>query len=220
MPGLKPEFESRSIVLVGAFNPAIYQPAWLGRMGLLREEEVENAKVEIIHRDITSITIGTRGIQVQPRRFLANTRNSAEYEILRDLVVAIFKILPHTPAHQLGINSEAHFKLNSEAEWHAVGHCLAPKELWKKFFVKPGLRSLIMENPKEDGKFGYTRVKVEPSTRVKFGVFISINDHYEIQDYKPEDGCEAIIDILISSWSNSLKQTQVAYEVLLEAAHV
>jgi hypothetical protein len=216
MASLKREFESLSIVLIGSFNPAIYQPAWLGHMGLLRDEEVKNAKVEVVHPEISSITIGTIKIQVQSQRFLGITENPGESEVLRDLVVGIFKILPHTPAYQLGLNSDTHFNLDSEKNWHGLGHRLAPKEPWKGVFTNPpGMRSLTMEGRRDDGRSGYVRIKIEPSLKIKHGVLININDHYEIPEYKPENGCEAIIDILTSSWNDSLKRSQLTSAVLL-----
>ena len=37
------ELEGASVVLIGAFNPGIFQPAWLGANKLIRPEEVEAA---------------------------------------------------------------------------------------------------------------------------------------------------------------------------------
>jgi hypothetical protein len=41
-----------SIVLVGNFNPAIFQPAWLAAKGLIRESEASAAVVEVIHPEL------------------------------------------------------------------------------------------------------------------------------------------------------------------------
>jgi hypothetical protein len=72
-----------------------------------------------------------------------------------------------------------------------------------------------MEGRRDDGRSGYVRIKIEPSIKIKHGVLININDHYEIPEYKPENGCEAIIDILTSSWNDSLKRSQLTSAVLL-----
>ncbi len=46
-----------SIVFVGDFNPAIIQPYWLANKKLIREQEAENAKVGILHNEITKFNI-------------------------------------------------------------------------------------------------------------------------------------------------------------------
>jgi hypothetical protein len=196
-------------VLIGAFNPTIYQPAWFAKNGLIREEESNNAKVQVVHPEITTITIGSITIQIQTERVIASTMNAAEFEVLRDLIVGTFKTLPHTPINMLGINYDSHFKLSSEDAWHALGHRLAPKEPWANILDKPGMRSLTMESPRPNDMKGFIRVKVEPSTRLKFAAYININDHYQIHDHKPENGCEAIIEILSSSWNDSLTRSQL-----------
>ncbi len=43
-----PEISGASIVMVGSFNPAIFQPRWLGSQGIIRPEEAENAKISLI----------------------------------------------------------------------------------------------------------------------------------------------------------------------------
>src|SRR5438067_10758454 len=40
-----PETENASIVMVGSFNPAIFQPLWLGTQDLIRRKEAEDAKI-------------------------------------------------------------------------------------------------------------------------------------------------------------------------------
>ena len=48
----KPEIEGVGIVLVGSFNPRIFQPAWFATENLIREEEEQAAKIELIHRQV------------------------------------------------------------------------------------------------------------------------------------------------------------------------
>ena len=41
-----------SIVLIGNFNPKIFQPAWFGSEGLIQKKEAEQSTIEIIHPDV------------------------------------------------------------------------------------------------------------------------------------------------------------------------
>ena len=49
---------SASIVLVGAFNPAIFQPSWLELHRLIRDTEAEAAKISIITAEVAVFSIG------------------------------------------------------------------------------------------------------------------------------------------------------------------
>jgi hypothetical protein len=215
MDGLKTDAEGISLVLVGSFNPAIYHPEWFGRRGLIRDEEVKSATLEVVHNEITSQVIGSIKIQVRSDRFMASTANAGDYEVLRDLVEGTFKILPDTPIRMMGINFDAHYRMPSIEAWHALGHRLAPKELWTPILEKPGTVSLTIEGDR-DAKKGYLRVKVESSARIKngVGVYINVNDHYEIVEHKPEDGCAEIMEKLTANWAPSLKRSRSITEAI------
>ena len=46
MASWKSELDDAAVVLLGKFNPAIFQPAWLGATNLVRKEEADGAKIE------------------------------------------------------------------------------------------------------------------------------------------------------------------------------
>ena len=46
---MKPELYRISIVLLGNFNPKIFQSAWFASQNLIRKIEANEAKIEIIH---------------------------------------------------------------------------------------------------------------------------------------------------------------------------
>lgn len=212
---LKPEIEGISIVLVGAFSPSIFQPAWFALHDLIRSEEAEAAHVEVIHPEVVSVSIAAAKLQVTHDRYIASTINPSAYEFVRDLTLGAFRMLPHTPIRLMGLNWDLHFRMASEERWHEVGHRLAPKEMWTGILEKPGMRSLTMEGVRPDSHQGYIRARVEPSTQVHPGVYININDHYVVEDHKPEQGCESIMNILLSNWKAFLGRSQKAPSVIL-----
>src|SRR5688572_17309961 len=97
MDGMKPEVEAMSIVLVGAFQPSLFTPAWFAHTGLIREEAAKDANIEVIHPEVASETIGSIKIRVRTEQFIASTLNAGDYELMRDLVVGTFKLFPHAP---------------------------------------------------------------------------------------------------------------------------
>jgi hypothetical protein len=211
-----PEIQGISVVWLGDFNPKIFQPAWFAAEGLVRKQEAEEAKIEIIHPEVVTFTLEWLILQVTRERFFVSTSQEPYYEVVRDLVLGTFSLLRHTPVHKMGINRDMHFRMDSEEAWHAFGHRLAPKDLWKDILGEnPGMRSLTMEGRRQDGCKGYTRVKVEPSEKVHPGVYVNVNDHYEVADPKSVIGSDEIRTLFERSWSESLRRSaHIAYALL------
>lgn len=216
MEKLHPAIQEHSIVLVGNFNPTIFQPAWFAAEGLIRKQEAEEANLTIGHPDVMIFSLDWLRIEVTRGRFIVATAMEPYDEIIRDLVLGTFKLLSHTPIRMMGINRQMHFEMSSEEQWHAVGHKLAPKEIWDGILEKPGTRSLTMEeSQRSDGLYGYIRVTVEPSTKIHPGIFIKINDHFEVGDTKAI-GNKEIVSILEKNWSKSYTKSASIIFTLLE----
>jgi hypothetical protein len=88
---------------------------------------------------------------------------------------------------------------------------LAPKEVWAKIMAKPGLVSLIMQEPRETPE-GFLRVKVEPSGRIDPGIFIEMNNHYTLDKKSVAD----MLKILTNSWKDILKNAEDIADYLLK----
>jgi hypothetical protein len=88
--------------------------------------------------------------------------------------------------------------------------------MWCGVLEKPGLKSLSMEGHRPDEFIGRITVKVEPSQRTEYGVYVNINDHYEIKDKETSMGCEELIDILESSWDKSIARSEKIAKRVLE----
>jgi hypothetical protein len=61
MPVIKSEIDGHTIVFVGSFNPQIFQPAWFASRNLLKKEEADGAKIEIINRQLVIFSSGWSG---------------------------------------------------------------------------------------------------------------------------------------------------------------
>ncbi len=211
------QHKEASIVLLGTFNPKIFQPAWLAAQGLIRQEEADATDVSILHRDVAVFKLDWAAIQVVRERFSIRSAKEGYDEEIRDLVLGVFRLLVHTPLHALGINKMAHLPVESEEAWHALGDRMAPKEVWCDFLESPGMRSLTMQGKRLDDPKGVTNVKVEPSTAVQPGIFVDVNDHYEVEDSKSVLGAEAITGILDRMWATSYARSEQILAKLREA---
>lgn len=202
MPDARPELAGTALVLLGSFNPSIFQPAWFVRQNLLTAEEAEGpaAKVKVIHPQVSQFETESYAVQVTAERFAAISKPNTPGVLLRDLVLGTFYVLEHTPVRALGINRLMHFRMPSEAAWHQLGDRLAPKDAWREILGnevqsgRPGMLTLEIVATRHDAPEIPMRVKVQPSGKVKpYGVYFETNEHYAAPD---ADGLRALLETL------------------------
>jgi hypothetical protein len=216
----KPELEGFVLVALGSFNPAIFQPFWFSRNNLIREEEAQDAKVEIVHKQATVFGTEWFSLQVMPERFSLDTSDPTKSLPLRDLAVGTFKILEHTPVEAFGFNSYKHFRMPSMDEWHAFGHHYAPKESWTGILTDPGMKSLTILGKREN-RTEPVQVTIEPSVKVHPGVFFQVNQHFAFKEKKDavEDHMQVFLKELQNSWPDFLSYSDRVSQHLLNHLH-
>lgn len=202
-----------SVVIIGQFNPAIVQPLWLAAEGLITKAEAEGAKVEVIHPELAEfrLPLSEQGailrVQMLRERLHISTEDARLYESTRDLTISILTLLRHTPVSKLGINFDCHVAMPSDEARNALGQRLAPPGPWNGIVDQAALLSLSMKCARTDGHEGHVVVKVEPSSRVPFGVLVGVNDHFDIS---PSDslGTEKLVEVLKAGWDGSIKRSR------------
>jgi hypothetical protein len=207
-----------SIVFVGKFNPVIFQPLWFSSENLIRKSEGEEAKVELIHPDVTIFNLDWIRLEVLRDKIIFRSLQDEHEEEIADLIVSTFKLLRHTPIDKMGINKEVIFSAENEQAWHKIGDTLAPKEIWEPIVNKPGMNSVTIESLRGASTFkGYIRTKIEPYQNLKYGVSISVNDHYEIEvNERTITNSDDIINIFEKEWKKSLENSSKIIEYLME----
>jgi hypothetical protein len=198
-----------AVVVRGDFTPTIFHPAWFASHKLIREAESDAAKVEVVHPSASVFTAEWLQLSVVPDRFHVATTQESFSEPLRDLAIGVLKILNEIPLIAIGLNRNFHYRLESEEAWHNIGNQLAPKKTWESLLDKAGMRSLTMEGARSDGHEGYIQVKVEPSTRIKYGVNVDLNDHYQLKsdDATLPPATQRAADILNERWTKSMERS-------------
>jgi len=197
-----------NIVLRGQFNPAMFHPAWFAAQNLIRQQEAEAAEIKIIHPDAAIFDVEWLQIRVTRDRFQAASVQEAYYETLRDVVIGALTVLNQTPLRVMGINRNFHYGLESEKAWHVIGDRLAPKQDWDEILNSPGMKGLSMQGLRPDDYTGYILVNVGPSDQADFGVYVEVNDHYELTS-GPEIPADTsnIVAILSENWQESMKRS-------------
>jgi hypothetical protein len=217
---IEPEIEGVSIVLLGSFNPKIFQPYWMAKHGLISDSEAEIADVAVIHPEIAAFMIEDLfTLQVHPTRFFIE-RNVAPLVLICDLVGRLFgDLLPHVPIHQMGINRTAHFNVGQEQR-ERIGLMLAPREPWGDWGKEVssgegpkhgGLQSLtLIQRNVSDRPRGWIQTKIEPSLRISHGqtgIYMEVNDHYELTDSSQTSTPEAMMELLVKVFDNSIRRS-------------
>lgn len=207
-----PQLDVRTIVLVGNFSPKMFHPLWFEARKLIGKQEAEDAKVGVVHEEITKFSTGKVDIDIQQERFVVGSTILPDAP--RDLLLDLFgHHLPGTPLRALGINRAVHFDVGTGEARDAIGKKLAPREPWGEWGDliavsdgtddRGGLVSLRMQQTRLAGEPpGFVGVRVEPSGQIKkTGVFVEINGHYRIGTQPPEaaDASE-IVKILADQW--------------------
>ena len=206
--------------MIGSFNPAIFQPTWFQKQGLLPETETVSANIETISNDISIFKISWVNIEVLGERFVARTSDESKFSPLRDLVIGTFRLLEHTPVRQMGLNREIRFSLPTEEAWHTIGHTLAPKDCWQPLVKTPGMKSLMMESERDDSRDGIFNIGVKPVLNrppplKHWLVEVSFNDHIELGAEKTGlDACA----VLEEDWDRSMSRAERISSALITKA--
>lgn len=203
-----PELRGYSIVVLGSFNPQIFQPAWLAAKGLVSEAAADAAEIGIIHPDILNVKIDWLELTVQTNKFTAGTTTAASPNQLRDFTLGAFSLLHHTPATGMGLNCDTHYRYTSHSEVDALGDLLAPHARWQELLIDPKTYSVHMQGSRPDQQFGYVRIRVEPSKSFPQAVYVGVNDHYAVAGEAEFVDASLVRQILTEEWESSVARMQ------------
>ena len=228
----KAEILASAIVAVGDFNPAIFSPDWLERNGLMGKDDADTVREGsqsnslIISHQVATFETKWFALQVVENQFSLMSKDAFS-PALKDLAVGIFQLIPHTPVTAVGLNFMAHYKLTSEDEYHHLGDAIAPKKIWNDLYPDEhaGLADLTIRiqrwtrgeqlNSKDE-----KRISLQPSNVLKFGAFLSYNDHYDVSvaDNTNRRPAERVAMIIDKKWEPAWEDAVRVFDGLLSAA--
>jgi hypothetical protein len=231
-----PELSGVTIVGAGSFNPAIVHPQWLADKRLIDPDVAQHALEReggpplIVSPQLASFAADWLVVQVTKQQAILSTVDEGRELDLRDLAKGVFDLLPETPVDALGINADAHFRVDNEAAWHAFGDRFLPKEFWEPLFegedwkVRPdgkhrvGTRVMTVEANRNDKVPGYVRVELAPSVRISpNGVYVGINAHFQLTKGERRANAAAAAAVLTAQWNAVRAQHSRLMTALMEA---
>ena len=228
---IQPEISGCSIVLVGQFNPAIFHPAWFKDKNIEPNVQESEAKVQVVHNDVSNFSIDTRNYFIQRDRFRLET-SSAPWILIADITRQIFgDYLVHTPIRTFGVNRDVHFRLNSFEARTRLGRRLAPIDVWGDFGKEMdgvsseligGVRSLTMMRKSREPLVRIdTNVQIESSVKIdaRKGVFMNVNFHHDLENLPNAYGSETAIQILTERFEDEMAEAETIINNIMVAAH-
>lgn len=222
------------VVVVGSFNPPVLTPSWLEANKLIGSGDAEFAMQSeslAITPEISRFETEWFSIQILKQQFALMSKGPVT-PALKDLLIGIFTLLPHTPVTAIGLNSIAHYRIGTTAAYHMIGDILAPKPIWNKFYPDSkkqnvGLESLtVVINSVARGEdispmARVKRITLSPSDKLKSnGIQLFLNDHFPIFVEKGSkvSPCDMLLDISEKNWQSSMDEATVTFLGILSAA--
>ncbi len=213
-----PDAEGLEVVVIGSFNPAIFHPEWFLRQKLIGENDVKEAQVDVVGKEVTDVQIcGIKLICINDRISLGIT-NISHAARMQDFLIQIFTLLPHIPVTACGINPHVHYLVGDTQYWHKIGHTLVPKELiWNGLLEKPGMQSVTVKAVRRGEFPGEINIKVEPSFRFQPGLFVQANYHYTLPADTVHSGAtENLLKFLKSEWNSACAEARIVADEIFE----
>lgn len=194
-----------SVTVLGDFNPVIIQPFWLANKKLIRDQEAQDAKIDVIHNEIVKFKFDWASIEITRERFEIRTSQEPYFEPLKDLVIGIFQILKETPIKAIGINHLKYFALSDAEKHYEFGNKIAPLNNWNDTLNDPRLlQAEIYEQKRADKIDGYYRVRIQPSDiklSTPYAILINMNDHLNVKG-------EFFGKVLSDNWKHSFSRSE------------
>lgn len=230
------ELTGVAIVATGTFNPAILHPQWLAGKGLIPDNLAQHAMRQeapqplLVSPQLAVFVADWLAVQVTPQQAIFSTVDQGRELDLRDFVRGVFNLLPESPVDALGINSDTHFRTESEGAWHAFGDRFLPKDFWEPVFEggewkrrpdgkRVGMRVMTVEVHREDETLpGFVRVEVAPSVRITpNGVYVGINGHFQLTKDDERANAADAARTLAEQWDGARRMELDLVTNLLEA---
>ncbi len=204
-------------MLIGRFNPRIFQPMWFAARGLLAEGDVEPESIVVTDGLAAFNTRELTVLCVQDRCQFTTTATTPTPDILRDLVTETFTVLNETPIRQLGVNHQAHIPSAVRA-WDTIVASLGDPD--RRFVLLEGqrLQTVELRADRDDGRLGGRVVHLQPSGTLHGGVWFQLNDHVDLVDPSEQQealGAQDAVNAITQIWEPS---KALAEQILREIA--
>lgn len=204
-------YRSTNIVLIGTFNPAIFQPEWFRTHELLPDAEIEAATSPgpgklLVSSDAAMIRFASVALDVFSERWSLSTERPDWAGDLGPLTSSVFELLRHTPIRTIGINVVEHWPKERGASTDVVKKWLPLDDLARTVGTPLRVGGIV----RADWTGYQASLVLEPSVTLKEGTYISQNFEKPIKK-----GVDELIQLLRADWTNVLARATTVVDAIL-----
>lgn len=193
------------IVLLGSFNPAIFQPEWFLKHSIVPEEEIEGLTAErnikeipeiglkleygqsfFVTNDQSFINFKTFTMKTLRDKLEIISKDKNSYTLISNFLRKLFRILEETPLKAYGINFNEHYRFDENYD-QTFNRFFSKNENLNSFFGQKLTCGFSLKTEQANSTLTFT---MRPSERLKDGVYFKANFHYDISD----SGVASLVD--------------------------
>lgn len=149
------ENQSINVVWVAPISPELFMPSWFKQFDLLRDEDIDQAKVAIKDNEVI-VDFGWFELKAEPNRVVFKLARVGLEQTYIDLITSILTLLKNIPTAAIGINLNYFYSFNTRENWDKIGNELVPKLLWKE-----ENKSKLLQDSDIEYHYGMKRLDVE-----------------------------------------------------------
>ena len=214
---IRPELSSCSIILLGRFDPLVFQPYWLIAKGIESEANAPAKGKFIIVPQLAHYLFDTREYRVEPESFRVSTTEAPWVKILEASTSIFGQHFKNIEISRFGVNISVHFKLADVASRTKLFRKLAPIKPWGEYGqameiedpkIAGGLVSLgMVKKSIFDGYSLDTVVKTETSVMApETGVYMEVSCNHVLHNLPAGHGSEQAIQLLGQRFNKSTEE--------------
>jgi hypothetical protein len=198
------ELRGSTIVLIGGFNPRIFQPMWFHARGLLADVDVDPNSLVLTEGFVAFQTGVVSVFCAQDRCQFGTTDKTPTPDIIRDLAVGTFTLLGETPVWEVGVNHAAHIP-SQNRRWDDVVAQFGDPQKSLVLLEDQALQTVALVAPRDDGRDGERTVQLQPSARLEEGVWFTMNDHVVVHPVNAREsvGAKEAVEAIEGIWDSS-----------------
>lgn len=206
-----------AIVLLGSFNPPIFQPGWFAKQELIEDEVAMDAEEVHVDADSSFFTTSEFGCEVTRDRLRFFSMPTTErFEALGDLAANAFGVLYHTPVGGISMLSFMHVP-SKERTWADFAPRLAASSEWSDILGGDTQLDRIVIRRRLDGSpSGFLGLAAEPSRIKEGGVYLSLTHQYTLENDAAKHA-ELASWLLRDRWQASIDEGDNVIERALQA---
>jgi len=185
------------IVLLGSFNPAIFQPEWFLKHSIIPEEEIEGLTAEpnikeipgtdlkleygqffFVTNDRADINFKTFIMRTLRNKLEIISKDKSSFNLISNFLRKLFKILEETPLKAYGINFNEHYKFNENYD-QTFNRFFSKNENLQSFLGQELACGFTLKTKQANSILTFT---MQPSDKLEGGTYLKANFHYDISD--------------------------------------